>query len=785
MQKSRNIKKAFTQNADLLFLAFLTLLTLTTGLSLDGSSVDDAYITYRYARNISEGKGFVYNPGEAVLGTTTPLYTLLLAIVGLFYGDFPLTSHVIGVVSWAFCVILACLIGRTLNQRKAGLASAALIATNPLLPLTLGMETCFYMAVFLAVLYFYFAGHLDWSAALLAVLVLTRGDGILLAMVILADYLVRHRHFPLRQVILFGLIVSPWFLYSLVTFGSIFPNSLTAKMGQVYRIREGDATPFLSGLVILVRQFLHHSKLYYALIPLWTIGLLGIVGWNRHWLLLLAWMFLYLMGYIALGVVNFHWYYAPLAVGLLLLAGIGAEVTLSIPKRLSKFELQKSFGLLLTPAVILCLIAVLVAQWQSLTIVRRELPWPRIQSYKAVGDWLRENTKEDSSVATIEIGAIGYYSRRTIIDTMGLITPDVARHIYGWWQTVVYSLLRHSPDYAIAWGRGTAWDGIRYQEWFQEMYEPVKVIHNSRDVISPVTIYERKPSPFTYAIQREVEFIVGGKVRLNKYELERTSIKPGEDLHLALHWQGLEKMAEDYKVVVYLANSRTGQGWGQQVGDPMHGGNPTTLWQAGERVKDEHIITAPMDIPPGKYQITIGLYSLATDELLPVFDGAGNLLGDTIALVPIKVPLAAGVEYAIQEPLQVNLGNQVTLLGYDLTPLMVKPGEPLHLTLYWQARKKMEKDYTVFTHLLDEKEQVWAQKDNQPLGDDYPTSIWGAGEVIKDDYELLVEADAPTGEYQIEVGMYELVTGQRLSILDEDGQPQGDRVLVHNIVVHR
>jgi hypothetical protein len=147
--------------------------------------------------------------------------------------------------------------------------------------------------------------------------------------------------------------------------------------------------------------------------------------------------------------------------------------------------------------------------------------------------------------------------------------------------------------------------------------------------------------------------------------------------------------------------------------------------------------------------------------------------------------LAKVLEYTIQEPLQVNFGDQMTLLGYDLASLTVRPGEALHLTLYWQARKKMDKDHTVFTHLLDDKKQIWAQKDSQPLGGDYPTSIWDVGEVIKDDYELVVKADAPTGEYQIEMGMYELATGQRLPILDEEGLPQRDRVLIRNIIVHR
>src|SRR5258708_17172329 len=44
-------------------------------------TIDDAFITFRYARNLLSGNGFVFNPGQHVLGTTTPLYTLLLAVL--------------------------------------------------------------------------------------------------------------------------------------------------------------------------------------------------------------------------------------------------------------------------------------------------------------------------------------------------------------------------------------------------------------------------------------------------------------------------------------------------------------------------------------------------------------------------------------------------------------------------------------------------------------------------------------------------------------------------------
>ena len=54
-------------------------LALTARLLPAPRTIDDAFITFRYARNLLNGAGFVYNPGEQVLGTTTPLYTLLMA----------------------------------------------------------------------------------------------------------------------------------------------------------------------------------------------------------------------------------------------------------------------------------------------------------------------------------------------------------------------------------------------------------------------------------------------------------------------------------------------------------------------------------------------------------------------------------------------------------------------------------------------------------------------------------------------------------------------------------
>ena len=63
--------------------------------------MDDPYITYRYARNLAEGHGLTYNPGELVLGTTSPFFAIILGLTGSFTDDYALLSSIINGISLA------------------------------------------------------------------------------------------------------------------------------------------------------------------------------------------------------------------------------------------------------------------------------------------------------------------------------------------------------------------------------------------------------------------------------------------------------------------------------------------------------------------------------------------------------------------------------------------------------------------------------------------------------------------------------------------------------------
>ena len=112
-------------------------------------AIDDAWITYRYAEHIGSGQGFVYNPGERVLGTSTPLYTLLLAAAHLVGIPVPIFSFVVGYLAALGILGGVYLLTRLLHSERAGLLAVAVLVMTPQFHkvATYGMETPLYVCM--------------------------------------------------------------------------------------------------------------------------------------------------------------------------------------------------------------------------------------------------------------------------------------------------------------------------------------------------------------------------------------------------------------------------------------------------------------------------------------------------------------------------------------------------------------------------------------------------------------------------------------------------------------
>jgi hypothetical protein len=149
----------------------------------------------------------------------------------------------------------------------------------------------------------------------------------------------------------------------------------------------------------------------------------------------------------------------------------------------------------------------------------------------------------------------------------------------------------------------------------------------------------------------------------------------------------------------------------------------------------------------------------------------------------------------------VRFGERIQLMGYDVeldagcriqdTGCRIQDAGDIvdrgscivHLTLYWRALAPVDRDYTVFVHLLDEDLKIWAGSDGQPLYDRAPTSRWEPGRIVADPHLLTFDAQLPPGDYLFGVGWYLLETGERLGAVGPEGWLPENRVLLEGIEV--
>jgi hypothetical protein len=281
----------------------------------------------------------------------------------------------------------------------------------------------------------------------------------------------------------------------------------------------------------------------------------------------------------------------------------------------------------------------------------------------------------------------------------------------------------------------------------------------------------KPPSIEELEIQHPIAIGFKEELELLGYNMDRPAVQAGEGVHLTLFWRSLKEMDQPYTVLLLLVDE--GGGIAARETFPIASeAYPTTQWQAGEVVRSQHYLLVPADASAGRHRLQ-----------LAVIDQEGMSLTAAMDLIEleIEVPERRMTLPVIKNPMEINLGNEVTFLGYDLGTPVIKPGDTLRLILYWQARREIDGWYKVFTHLLDDEARIWAQKDSVPVAGTRPTMGWVKGEVIVDEYELVVKPDAPGGDYILEVGMYEEGTGQRLSVLNEEGQAAGDRILLEKV----
>jgi len=136
-----------------------------------------------------------------------------------------------------------------------------------------------------------------------------------------------------------------------------------------------------------------------------------------------------------------------------------------------------------------------------------------------------------------------------------------------------------------------------------------------------------------------------------------------------------------------------------------------------------------------------------------------------------------GQVLGVQHAERINVSDEVLFLGYDLSSESVAAGEDLRVTLYWEAQERLHEDYSVFLHLDDLRSNYISWSLSEELSPaDIPTSSWTPGFYVSDPHVLSVSSETPPGVYVLRAGLYRLDTGERLPILDDNGNPVSESI---------
>jgi hypothetical protein len=422
-----------------------------TALSAPGFPLDDSWIHQTYARNLVLTGRWEFAPGIVSNGSTSPIWTLLLSVGYLLRAPVYWWAYFLGWLCLVWLLFSAMALWNSLwpdyNQSSVWIGLSLSLAWPLVWAAASGMETLLFTALILQILVIY--TRLDSDAlspalglgVLCSLAIATRPDGLILTILVTAGLLISviSRKKKIKIFLVFGgaviLVLIPYFLFNASVSGTWWPNTLYAKQAE-YAFLWDQALPVrfikllyfsvggpesglrgISGVQLLLlpgivtaavlaaKSDLDKRQLKYLLPLTWAAGHVFIYAWRlpvtyQHGRYLLPTIPIWFIFGIA-GWETMIDYFRGLA-------AISASTKSILVK-----GLILSFGLL----ALIFLVLGLNAYGQDVATVNGEMV--------DVAMWLNENTPADANIAAHDIGAIGYFAKRQLIDLAGLISPEV------------------------------------------------------------------------------------------------------------------------------------------------------------------------------------------------------------------------------------------------------------------------------------------------------------------------------------------------------------------------
>jgi tetratricopeptide (TPR) repeat protein len=436
-----------------------------------GFPLDDAWIHLQFARNLIDYGSFSYFKDEMVTsGSTSPLYVFLLSAGFVLFKDEFLLSYALGVS--ALCLAAFCLFA-ILRQWK--LEPAFLCWTAPLLMVLeprlqwialSGMETTLFIAgVFLALL-FYERKQGVGTGLSTGLLVWVRPEGLIFLGALGFDVLYRmltarpersgrkgsrhpayERGWIVRAAAVAAPVIIGYGIFNLSLSGTLFPNTYSAKLAyyssnnsdfpvQLFHFLTGGHMALLSvfagiGVVALSRGMLRRGKTPGPVYLLWPL-LLVLAYWQKL-------PYLYQEGRYLMPVLPF----------VILLAVLGLTQTISVSRKWVPMMRRARVARAVTVLVLVLIGAQTASAFWSMRVTYADDCRYISNRQVRTALWIRDHLPADAKVATHDVGAIGYYSGRRVVDMVGLVSPSMIRNIGSFDGLTRFLVHQHTTHLAL------------------------------------------------------------------------------------------------------------------------------------------------------------------------------------------------------------------------------------------------------------------------------------------------------------------------------------------------
>lgn len=289
---------------------------------------------------------------------------------------------------------------------------------------------------------------------------------------------------------------------------------------------------------------------------------------------------------------------------------------------------------------------------------------------------------------------------------------------------------------------------------------------------------------------RKTNAVFGDTVTLLAYTWWERLYSPGDTLHVDLYWRAERPLKTDY--IWQLSLLAPGGRLLQETAISPGPGTLAGIARPGDIVRAQGNLALPGDLTPGDYRLELQLQDIQIGQPLTVRAGWPPRIRNSFWLpaLPIRVPpVPTPIQMAhpaTKHPLAASLGDAIGFLGYNLDTDTVNAGGELELTLYWECAGPILYRYTVFTHVIDEYDVIWGQKDSIPLGGTRPTDSWKVGEILTDTYRIPIKPEAEAGQYWLTIGMYNPSTMERVPAFDAEGtRLSADQIVLQSVRVTR